>query len=1717
MEESTFSGESDNLLWLEEEDRLVFSAGTLVKGTPADPDVFAPGQYQWHLVGTWGLHADQVWTDYTGSGVRIGAVDDGFEYSHSEFSNYRTDLDYDTLGNDSDAAPGQASDRHGTSVMGTMIADDNGIGTVGVAFDAYGVGIRQGFGASSSLADTVEAFQHALAVDVDVLNNSWGYSSPFVDDNSIEFSGTDFYTVRDTLIDMVGQGRDGLGMNVVFSAGNDRSAGDNVNYHNMHNSPYTIAVGAIDSDGTYSSFSTPGAAILTSAGGTMVYTTDRAGANGYSSGDYTNFSGTSASAPIVSGMIGLLLEANPDLGWRDVQEIIAYSSQHNDAASAGWQYNGAQNWNGGGLHYSHDYGFGAADAWAAIRLAETWNIQQTSANMVTTAAFSAAPSLSIPATGTVQTTINVGTDIEIEHVIVHMDIDHAKAGDLVVTLISPDGTESVLVNRPENGAFTTSALGLSGIDFEMMSVAHWGESSAGAWTLKISDMAASNSGILRDWSLQFMGNNHSADDTYYYNDEYINITDYTAVSSTIRIANADLSDTDGGVDTLNFSMMHGTGDVVCRLDADDPNFMVNWRNPDPNSYAVQNVFANGTVIENVITGDGNDLIYGNAANNYLYGGRGNDSLYLDGVEYDMTRGGGDDIADGAQGSDTVIYSLHASSEFDFTFVNASTVLARCTTDNLGTDTLKNIENFHFSDGVYTMSQLQNLGSGGGSNPSGTISIFFSDGQDLFQYDSDSDENSVLTGADINFGTAGTSYVQIVRTGSNFTLTYLDPAAPDTVTLTGSADAETITIAGTRPGLTANVMGGQGDDIISIQMAVAMSAYGGDGNDRITGHGGADLLYGDSGDDILNGGANSDILTGGTGNDTYIIESAGDVVVENIGEGIDTVRSAVTHTLGANIENLVLTGILAINGTGNQLDNTITGNAAVNTINGGLGADTMIGGLGNDTYIVDNAGDTVVEDNNAGTDIVLASADHELDANVENLTLTGTGNINGTGNASVNIITGNTGNNILDGGAGADRLVGGAGNDTYIVDMSTDRVTELAGAGTDVVRAGITYVLAANVENLVLTGSGNINGTGNTLGNVITGNDGNNVLNGAGGADTLVGGLGNDTYILNVGNTITENAGEGSDTIQTSASYILNVANVENVTLTGTAAINATGDRWDNILTGNSGINILTGGEGNDTLIGNAGADTLIGGLGDDLYVIDIATDILVENAGEGTDTVQSKITYTLGANIENLVLTGTTAISGTGNTLNNRLTGNGGTNTLDGGAGADTLIGGLGNDIYIVDNAGDTVTEDAAAGTDTIRSWISYTLAANLENLTIIGAAAVNATGNGLNNILAGNAANNILDGGAGIDKMLGGAGNDIYIVDNAADIVSETSGAGTDTVLSSITYTLAANIENLTLSGAADINATGNTLNNVLNGNSGDNVLNGKTGVDTMAGGAGNDTYIVDNVGDIVTEAANSGTDLVQSSVSYTLGADIENLTLTGTLVINGTGNILDNVMNGNSAANIIDGGAGADTMAGGAGNDTYIVDNGGDTVVENAAAGIDQVKSSTDYTLGNNVENLTLMGTDDINGTGNTLANIVNGNAGQNTLSGGDGNDTLYGFDGDDILMGGAGLDTLTGGNGADTFGFTSLAGGADVIRDFSIAQGDTLNITDLLTGFIPGVSDISQFVRKTQTTTGAQFAIDNDGGGNSFVQGFMLSGVNLSTQSVQDLLNGGILVVS
>lgn len=864
------------------------------------------------------------------------------------------------------------------------------------------------------------------------------------------------------------------------------------------------------------------------------------------------------------------------------------------------------------------------------------------------------------------------------------------------------------------------------------------------------------------------------------------------------------------------------------------------------------------------------------------------------------------------------------------------------------------------------------------------------------------------------------------------------------------------------------------------------------------------------------------MTYHTGNDTYALTDDGIVCTIWDAGGTDTLdASGLSEGLkltlvegglmkyGDYSATAIAYNVTIENAVGTSFNDTITGNAADNILDGGAGADTVNGGVGADT------------------------------------------------------MTGGTGNDSLDGGTGADTMTGGTGNDTYVVDEITDKVIEALNEGTDTVRTAKSFDLSVNglnIESLTLAiGAGDINGIGNDLDNSIIGNSNNNSLDGGIGADAMNGGFGNDTYIVdNIGDAISDSA--GTDTVMSAISYVLG-AGLEHLTLTGSVGNNATG---------NSAINILTGNDGNNTFDGGAGNDTMIGGLGDDAYVVTATGDIITEFSNEGVDTIISSITWILTGELDNLTLTGTTALNGTGNTLVNILTGNGAANSLNGGAGADTLIGGTGNDIYIVDDAGDVVQETSAIVTeiDTVRSSADVTLGANVENL-VMTMGGHSGTGNGQVNTLTGSIGNDTLDGGAGNDKMIGNAGNDTYIIDSLLDLISDS--AGIDTVIAAFNYTLTSGVENLTLvNGAGNLNATGNGSSNVITGNDGNNILNGSSGLDTLSYAA-------------ATAGVTINISLTTAQVTGGAGTD------TVSFFENVTGSAYDDTLTGNASANTLSGGSGGtDTLIGGLGADTYIVDNITTVVQETSGvlSELDTVKSSIDYTLGANLEKLVLTAGGHT-GTGNALNNSLTGSSGDDTLIGGLGSDrmfgnpgndvyfvdattdvvteslsigggtdtvhstvswtlgsnvenlllegaavkgtgnalaniitgntsvnTLSGSNGNDTLDGGMGADTLIGGTGADTFVFTETDS-SDIITDFKLLQFDKLDIRDLLTGFDSLTSVITDFVQITQVGTTSVLSVDGNGTGSAFVQIAVLNATSGLTDELA-LFNSGTLIM-
>jgi subtilisin-like proprotein convertase family protein len=314
-----------------------------------------------------------------------------------------------------------------------------------------------------------------------------------------------------------------------------------------------------------------------------------------------------------------MLQANPLLGYRDVQEILAYSARFTDPAGGGWQTNGAGDWNGGGLHVSHAYGFGLLDAHAAVRLAETWVGQRTEANLLQVED-SAAPAAAIPdndAAG-VASQITIADELRIEHVEVDLQLTHDFIGDLVVTLTSPSGATSVLVDRPGVGILDAAGSSQDDINFVFGSVQHWGESAAGTWMLRVQDLGTGGTGTFDSWTLRFTGDDGDID-TYVYTDDF----------AALGAGRDTLIDADGGVDILNAAAV--TSGTMIDL-------------PSGLAVIAGRSVTLGGALERIYTGDGNDTVIGSAAVDQIATGRGNDVLL---------GGFGDDSLNGGAGVDTI--------------------------------------------------------------------------------------------------------------------------------------------------------------------------------------------------------------------------------------------------------------------------------------------------------------------------------------------------------------------------------------------------------------------------------------------------------------------------------------------------------------------------------------------------------------------------------------------------------------------------------------------------------------------------------------------------------------------------------------------------------------------------------------------------------------------------------------------------------------------------------------------------------------------------------------------------------------------------------------------------------------------------------------------------------------------------------------------------------
>lgn len=902
------------------------------------------------------------------------------------------------------------------------------------------------------------------------------------------------------------------------------------------------------------------------------------------------------------------------------------------------------------------------------------------------------------------------------------------------------------------------------------------------------------------------------------------------------------------------------------------------------------------VVSENITFDGSNAL--NVA--LIETGSGNDTIRTSDTASTVMTGAGQDTIIGGDGDDSI---------------------------NAGAD-IDDIDGGAGNDEIYAGSG-DDVVSGGAGNDI----LYGEDGDDTI--DAGDGDNTVEGGDGNDTITAGTGESDIDGGAGNDTIT-----SSATGVIHGGTGNDHIEALVSFTSDTLTVHGDDGDDFINASSANgSITVYGGDGHDEILSQLGANTVYGGAGDDTItlgtsSAGASGTTAYGNDGDDTIVV--IGDDNTVDAGSGTNTVQ---------------------ITGTGNKI--VFTGGITTVTLSGTT-ADTIVdfgsgesyGSLtfsyfsGNRDLLVTSTAGTLLLVNYAaaeslwkfafgGAAAAPAIVNTVTDTGTESayvLALPGTNDTITTGDFG-DTINSYGGNDIIDAGSGSNTIDAGAGNDTITaINDSFDINTITGGDGDDTVYSGAgADILNGNADNDEIHG-----GSGNDS---IDGGDGNDTLYGDGGVDTIFGGDGADTIQGGADNdTIYGDAGadilygnDGVDTIN---------GGTENDTIYGGDGNDTLrGDDSHDWLYGEAGNDTLVGGAGNDTLDGGSGMDVMIGGTGNDIYYVDNAFDLVVESANEGTDRIITALNnITLPDHVENLTLTGTSGRTATGNTLNNTLNGtiaadtlsgmdgndtlngNGGDDALSGGAGADNLYGGDGNDTlnggddndYLQGGAGSNVL-NGGAGNDTLFSGIGSYGAAEYDTMN----------GDDGNDTVYGAGADDIINGGAGNDTLNGGVGADVIHGDDGDDIIN----GGDDPIFLSVDDTLYGDDGNDTINGGSG--------NDTLYGGAGNDVLNGGQGEDTMVGGLGDDTYYADSITETITENADEGIDTVITSKNlFTLSANVENLTFTGTSGRYGIGNAIDNVITGTSGNDILYGEGGNDTLKGGNGNDTLDGGNGDDTL---------------------------------------------------------------------------------------------------------------------------------------------------------------------------------------
>jgi Ca2+-binding RTX toxin-like protein len=896
------------------------------------------------------------------------------------------------------------------------------------------------------------------------------------------------------------------------------------------------------------------------------------------------------------------------------------------------------------------------------------------------------------------------------------------------------------------------------------------------------------------------------------------------------------------LDPAPFSIDIGTSEkLVLNMNGGDDSFSATGNLAALIGVTVDGGAGNDTIlgsngVDTLLGGDGNDFIDGQQGNDTAFLGAGDDVFQWD-------PGDGSDVVEGQDGTDRMLFNGSAGNEIFAVSANGGRALFTRNLGNIVMD-LNDVERIDVNalGGVdaltvndmsgtdvtqVTVNLAGVIGGTTGDAAADTVNVIGTNGGDIIDVFGAGTSAAVVglsARVDIT-GLEGANDTLVVNgLGGNDSITATTlPAGVVKLTIDGGTGDDTI--LGSQGADT--LLGGDGNDFVFGDNGndVALLGAGddvfqwnpGDGNDTIEGQDGTDtmLFFG------ANISENINILANG-GRALFTRD------VANITMDLDDVEQIDFRALGG-ADNIVVGDLSGTDVTQVSLDlrgPVGGGDGAADTI-------TITGTQGDDVFgVAGDAGGVSVFGLQATVNIIFPEAANDR------LTLNGLGGDDVINASSLDAggiqltMNGGLGDDILIGSEGGDQFNGGDGNDTALMGGGDDVFTWNPGDDNDTLegQSGLDRLQfnGANIaENINIFANGgrvlftrdianvtmDLNDVEFTNFHAFGGLD-NIVVNDLSGTDLPAGGVLIDlesTLGSGIGDgqvdrvTVNGAAGNEAITVFSSAGIIgvngssapISIFHAESgdqLVINGAAgndtidastlplgAITLTldGGIGDDTLVGALGGETLLGGVGNDVLNGAAGDDTMIGGVGNDTYVVDNSVDLVIENANEGNDTVFASVNYALTDNMETLVLQGA-AVQGFGNGLANSLFGNNGDNLLDGGVGGDAMSGGGGNDVYLVDNAGDTVNEDAGQGNDAVLSLVNLTLAANVETLVLQGGADLQGFGNGLANSLFGNTGNNLLDGGAGADAMTGGLGNDTYFVDNASDTVIEAGGRAT-------------------------------------------------------------------------------------------------------------------------------------------------------------------------------------------------------------------------------------------------------------------------------------------------------------------------------------------------